>query len=647
LIDWSSSYSLPAKNSAIYPRIFYNAIKCIKKFTLLYLFDALVKYGVPRSLADWIDHMLGNRLLETYKGDSKILGTITSGCPQGGVLSPLLWNLVVDELLTRITQMGCQVVGYADDIFIIARGPFLSPLVGVMQRALTLVDSWCNTTGLSINPSKIEVVVFTKNYKWDRNCSLKVAGQNLDYVDSAKYLGVILDSKLSWKKHLEYKCAKITAALWQTRRAVGTNWGLKPAVMLWIYEAILKPRLTYAALIWWNRSTRITAKLELEKLRGMILRGITGAMKSTPITALGALVGIEPFHLTLESEAIRAWVRVSQQSRERRTGARTRPLERAIEKMASAHCSDRMARRHLFDKKYRISLLSREDWSNNRIPAGDNWFTDGSVRAVGSGAGIYRKRPDVRISLPLGTSATVFQVELLAVIHCAHAAREEYNNNHVNIFCDSKSVLHALGNHSTRSKLVWDCYESLNTLAERTRVNLIWVPGHSDILGNTMADSLARRGAGEKFIGPEPAVGTCYTQFRNDMKLWIAEKHQKYWAHSAGCEQAKLFMGPHLPCRWRSAVTKSTRKAAKTFVSIITGHDDLRCHKHRQRLADDSLCRYCGEEDETAPHILCFCTALSPRRKHLTGEPLLEVQDIASLGFTEILSLWENLRGIP
>jgi len=46
------------------------------------------------------------------------------GCPQGGVLSPLLWCLVVDGLLARLNEGGVYAQGYADDICLLAVGKF-------------------------------------------------------------------------------------------------------------------------------------------------------------------------------------------------------------------------------------------------------------------------------------------------------------------------------------------------------------------------------------------------------------------------------------------------------------------------------------------------------------------------------------------
>ncbi len=76
---------------------------------------ALEKRSVTAPVRRWIAAVLRTRVAETSVGDNTIrLGT-TRGCPQGGVLSPLLRSFVVDDLLELLTSNGIRCQGYADD----------------------------------------------------------------------------------------------------------------------------------------------------------------------------------------------------------------------------------------------------------------------------------------------------------------------------------------------------------------------------------------------------------------------------------------------------------------------------------------------------------------------------------------------------
>lgn len=63
--------------------------------------------------------MLGRRVLTANKGNITTKGTVDSGCRQG-VISPLLWYLMVNDPLVELSRWGFLVLGYADDILIIA-----------------------------------------------------------------------------------------------------------------------------------------------------------------------------------------------------------------------------------------------------------------------------------------------------------------------------------------------------------------------------------------------------------------------------------------------------------------------------------------------------------------------------------------------
>ena len=201
-----------------------------------------------------------------------------------------------------------------------------------------------------MNPGKTDVVIFTKRYKWSTTRTLVLKGQPLEISKRAKYLGVILDNKITWKEHFENKCHKFITSLWLCRRAIGSNWGLKPDTLLWIFKAILRPRLTYASIVWWSRVKQKAAMARLERLRGLILRGITGASKSSPTMALGALIGIEPLHLTIAAEASKAAWRIGENSStviSKKLRATVDIAKRPVMKMMR----DRTSLRYLFDKK--------------------------------------------------------------------------------------------------------------------------------------------------------------------------------------------------------------------------------------------------------------------------------------------------------
>jgi hypothetical protein len=74
--------------------------------------------GVEETCCRWISSMLESRLVHTSLTGCSLTAKVVGGCPQGGVLSPLLWNLVADRLLTIANDLGFSTYGYADMVII-------------------------------------------------------------------------------------------------------------------------------------------------------------------------------------------------------------------------------------------------------------------------------------------------------------------------------------------------------------------------------------------------------------------------------------------------------------------------------------------------------------------------------------------------
>ena len=80
---------------------------------------------------------------------------------------------------------------------------------------------------------------------------------------------------------------------------------------------------------------------------------------------------------------------------------------------------DRMSPRYLFDKKYKVSLSTMEDWKVGRahLPGdGDNWFADDSKNREGAKAGVYGKNSNTSLVVPLGPHSTVLPTEIAAIL---------------------------------------------------------------------------------------------------------------------------------------------------------------------------------------------------------------------------------------
>ena len=98
--------------------------------------------------------------------------------------------------------------GYADDCSAVAGGPRLDHLVMRMDKMLKKLTDGGALCGLRFNSDKTVAVLFTRKKKIKYKY-LKFEGKQLEYESEVKYLGVTLDSKLTWKTHILNKIQQV------------------------------------------------------------------------------------------------------------------------------------------------------------------------------------------------------------------------------------------------------------------------------------------------------------------------------------------------------------------------------------------------------------------------------------------------------
>ena len=79
-------------------------------------------------------------------------------------------------------------------------------------------------------------------------------GVELTYSKTAVYLGITLDTKLEYKPHIHEKCKQGIRLYMALRGALGQLWGPSPKAMQWAYQAIVRPRVLYGAIVWADRA---------------------------------------------------------------------------------------------------------------------------------------------------------------------------------------------------------------------------------------------------------------------------------------------------------------------------------------------------------------------------------------------------------
>ena len=143
------------------------------------------------------------------------------------MLGPDIWNVSYDGILRMEMPEGAFLVGYADDIavVIIARDADLAQLL--LNQVMRRVYSWLEDRGLELATAKTEIMLLTKRHI-NTLCPFRVGDATVQTRNAVKYLGVMLDNKLTFREHLRRvtdKAAEVTSAL---SKLIASTTGPRP-----------------------------------------------------------------------------------------------------------------------------------------------------------------------------------------------------------------------------------------------------------------------------------------------------------------------------------------------------------------------------------------------------------------------------------
>jgi len=262
--------------------------------------EALRKKDTPEYLVLMIRSWLSERQL--LVGDQRNIKTVTCGVPQGSVLGPTLWNVAYDYLLDMEVSRGVQLISFADDLAVVGVAKTGEELEELVNPTLEKIDQWMTSRGLQLAHHKTEAVMLTK--KWAYNTPrLSIGGSPIQLSSQLRYLGVILDSRLSFVKHAE------TVAKKAANSALALSW-LMPNISgpcQWkrrLLGSVVESQLLYAAPIWSAAasSTAKSRKILRRPQRVAALRAIR-AYRTVSDEAAFVLASMPPVDLIAEERS--------------------------------------------------------------------------------------------------------------------------------------------------------------------------------------------------------------------------------------------------------------------------------------------------------------------------------------------------------
>ena len=212
--------------------------------------------------------------------------TVAGGVPQGGILSPLLFNFYLSRLGSGIDQ--AKWFAYADDLAVSLSGHLLGDLFEAGVSIHQYVSEFFAARRLEINLSKSGTMLITS--RRPRQLMWPPGDELPPKVDTYKYLGCIIDSKLTLKKWCDALVKSIYVRIALIRRLAASKHLSRYQVET-LYSSIVRGKLNYAASIW-SRSIHAHKVLKAE-LSGQ--RVCFGAITRTPLSRIEYESRLTPF----------------------------------------------------------------------------------------------------------------------------------------------------------------------------------------------------------------------------------------------------------------------------------------------------------------------------------------------------------------
>ena len=588
----------------------------------------LQSYFEPRGVKLWLEGETSDRF------------ELNAGTPQGGVLSPLLFNIMLSDLPKH---NRIHVLIYADDITIVCSGVNSSEVRSLMESYLKEFYKWTKNWGLIININKTFMQHFTK--KRIPCPVVRMQNRVLEYKKEQTILGMTFDSpSLTWKAHikkLKYNCLRRIDLM---KVISSTKFGIPARLLRTFYIAYIRSKLAYGSILYASAAKSYLSQLDV--IQNSCMRLILGARKTSPILSLQAETYLPPLEKYRNYLSVKQYIKLKHKP----TGFSTTTDLRIDLRESPSFAKSFKARAEYFLNeigfpriKYNptaiISGIPPWDDINQFIVVNsiindgqtfqlylhDHWegfetiYTDGSRTSLAGESSVacaqYSSGSGRLTCWKLNGNQSIIAAELFAI----YKTLDSLDGNHRNviIFTDSKSGLQLIMNKSpkTYENLIHKIQTLLMIKNLHNKVFLHWVKAHCGILGNEIAD----RGANQAHQNNRSEILPLPKEYYyNLLKKQFIVNWNQYWRSSITLTSKGQYL-----LNFRETISNKllifssfSRREQVILTRLRIGHAAVQSYKHRFHISDDPNCEAC-QVPETIDHLFFECQLYNNKRDAL------------------------------
>jgi exonuclease III len=239
--------------------VFLDISKAFDKVYHEGLIFKLKQIGIIGNLLSLLKSYLCDRYHRVViNGSSSDWRPVNAGVPQGSILGPLLFLIYINDIVDQIVS---NIYIFADDTSLMT---FIDPLdiagtFATINNDLQKLYEWSLQWRVDFNAMKSTYIIFSKTVPLPQYPQITMGGKVISQVDHHKHLGIILNSKMTWSKHVDYICEKASRRCNSMKRISSI---VPRRTLIHLYKSIVRPVLEYGCVLYDNIDQVYINKIE-------------------------------------------------------------------------------------------------------------------------------------------------------------------------------------------------------------------------------------------------------------------------------------------------------------------------------------------------------------------------------------------------